>query len=88
MDFTSISMKNLNFVFLNWHQVILDSGVTSHYVIDQTTISICDIEKLFGCEVKQNPLDTTWTPMYIKLYDIFQQKLNIVNKITSGPCRH
>jgi hypothetical protein len=64
------------------------STVTSHYVIDQTTISICDIEKLFGCEVKQNPLDTTWTPMYIKLYDIFQQKLNIVNKITSGPCRH
>jgi len=26
--------------------------------------------------------------MYINLFDIFQQKLNILIKITSGPCRN
>jgi hypothetical protein len=59
--------------------------VTSHYVIDQSNISNSEMKKTFGGEAKQNPPDSTYSPMYINLFDIFQQKLNIVNKITSGP---
>jgi len=33
--------------------------VTSHYIIDQSMISICDTKKMLGGEVKQNPLDFT-----------------------------
>jgi hypothetical protein len=33
--------------------------VTSHYVIDQSLISICDVKKMFGCEAKDNPQDST-----------------------------
>ena len=43
------------------------------------------MKKIFGGESKQNPRDTTQTPMYINLFAIFQQKLNILIKITSGP---
>ena len=38
---------------------ILFSRVTSHYVIDQSLISICDVKKMFGCEAKDNPQDST-----------------------------
>ena len=34
---------------------ILFSRVTSHYVIDQSLISICNVKKMFGCEAKDNP---------------------------------
>jgi hypothetical protein len=34
---------------------ILDSGVTSQEVIDQSMISISDIKKILGREAKQNP---------------------------------
>jgi hypothetical protein len=47
-----------------------------------------EMKKIFGGEAKQNPQDSTWTPMYINLFAIFQQKLNILIKITSGPYRH
>ena len=33
--------------------------MTSHYVIDQSMVSICDVKKMLGGEVKQNPLDST-----------------------------
>ena len=35
--------------------VILLSGVTSHYVIDQSMISICEMQTLLGGKAKQNP---------------------------------
>jgi hypothetical protein len=62
--------------------------VTSHYVIDQSMISNSEMKKTFGGEAKQNPPDSTYSPMYINLFDIFKQKLNNLNKITSGHCRH
>ena len=65
-------------------QVLLDSGVTSCYVSDQSMSSISDMKKTLGGEAKQNP----WDSMYINLFDIYQQKLNIVIKITSGSCLH
>jgi len=34
---------------------ILDSGVTSHYVIDQSIISIFDMKKILRGEAMQNP---------------------------------
>jgi hypothetical protein len=51
-------------------------------------ISISGMEKLLGSEAKQNHLDYTslFTSMYIYLSDIYQHKLNIRIKITSGPC--
>ena len=55
----------------------IQSRVTSHYVIDQSMISISEMKKIRGGECKQNPLDCIWTPMYINLCDIFQDKLNI-----------
>jgi hypothetical protein len=36
----------------------LFSGVTSHYVIDQSMISICDMKETFGGVVKHNTLDS------------------------------
>jgi hypothetical protein len=38
---------------------ILDSGVTSHYEIDQSIISISDVKKILQGEAKQNPQDST-----------------------------
>jgi hypothetical protein len=35
---------------------ILFSGVTSHYLIDQSSISICDMETILGGEAKINLL--------------------------------
>jgi hypothetical protein len=59
-----------------------------HYVIDQSNISNSEMKKTFGGEAKQNPPDSTYSPMYINLFNIFQQKLNNLIKITSGHCRH
>ena len=48
---------------------ILLSGVTSHYVIDQSMISIFELKKIFGGEVKyiifrilQTPSNENWGP--------------------------
>ena len=38
---------------------ILDSGVTSHNVIDQSMIINFEMKKIFGGEAKQNPWDST-----------------------------
>jgi ribosome-binding protein aMBF1 (putative translation factor) len=38
---------------------VLLSGGTSHYVIDQSMINICDMKNMFGEEAKHNPLDST-----------------------------
>jgi len=38
---------------------ILLSIMTSHYVIDQSMISICVMQKLLGGEAKNNPRDST-----------------------------
>jgi hypothetical protein len=38
---------------------ILDSGKISHYIIDQSIISIFDMRKILGGEAKQNPRDFT-----------------------------
>jgi len=34
-------------------------GVTSHYVIDKSMISISDMKKILGGEANQNPRDST-----------------------------
>ena len=69
-------------------RVILDFGVTSHNVIDQSMIINFEMKNIFGGEAKQNPRDSKQTPMYINLFIIFQQKLKVLIKITSGPYRH
>jgi hypothetical protein len=51
--------------------------VTSHYVIDQSMISNSEMKKTFGGEAKQNPPDSTYSPMYINLFDIFQQMYGV-----------
>ena len=38
---------------------ILHSRKISHYVIDQSMISISDMKKILGGEAKQNPWDST-----------------------------
>jgi len=38
-------------------KTVLFNGVTSHYVIDQSMISLIDMKKIFGDEAK--PLDST-----------------------------
>ena len=81
-----LSILSVNLSHINL--LILDFGVTSHNVIDQSMIINFEMNKIFGGEAKQNPQDSTWTPMYINLFAIFQQKLNILIKITSGPYRH
>ena len=40
-------------------------------------ISISDMKKILGREAEHNPQDSTYTPTYINLFDIFLQKLNI-----------
>ena len=45
-------------------------------------ISISDMKKISSDEAKQNLWDSTQAPMYISLFDIYQQKLNILIKIT------
>ena len=55
----------LAFVFSVLHQFtasnypILDFGVTSHNVIDQSMIINFEMKKIFGGEAKQNPRDST-----------------------------
>ena len=39
--------------------LILDSGVTSHNVIDQSMIINFEMKKIFGGEASQNPRDST-----------------------------
>ena len=56
--------------------------VTLHYEIDQSMISISDMKKISWGEAKQNPRDSTQAPMYINLFEIYWQKLNILIKIT------
>jgi hypothetical protein len=55
----------------NWflYFYILESGVTSHYEIDQSMISISDMKKIAWGEANQNPLDSTHIPMYINPLD-------------------
>jgi hypothetical protein len=62
--------------------------VTSHNVIDQSMIINFEMKKIFGGEDKQNPRDSTYTPMYMNLFTISEQKLHTLIKITSGPYRH
>ena len=64
------------------------SMMHSDHTIDQSMIINFEMKKIFGGEAKHNPRDSTQTPMYINLFAIFQQKLNILIKITSGPYRH
>ena len=40
-------------------RIILDFGVTSHNVIDQSMIINFEMKKTFGGEAKQNPRDST-----------------------------
>ena len=40
-------------------QTILDFGVTSHNVIDQSMIINFEMKKIFGGEANQNPWDST-----------------------------
>ena len=42
-------------------------------------ISISDMKKNIVGEAKQDNRDSTQTPMYINLFDIYQQKLNIAD---------
>jgi hypothetical protein len=51
--------------------------------IDQSIISICDMKKMLGGEAKQNLLDSAYSLCY--LFDIYQQKLNIVINFTFLP---
>ena len=51
-------------------------------------IGICDMKKMLGV-AKQNPHVSTYTVMLVNyLIYIYEQKLNIVIKFTSGPCCH
>ena len=40
-------------------EIVLEPGVTCHYVIDQSMISISDMKKIEWGEPKQNPGDFT-----------------------------
>lgn len=40
-------------------EIVLEPGVTCHYVIDQSMISISDMKKITWGEANQNPLDST-----------------------------
>jgi hypothetical protein len=44
---------------------ILFTSVTSHYVVDQSMIRICDMKKIFEGDAQQNPRDSTYTAMLI-----------------------
>jgi hypothetical protein len=71
-----ILLNSILFVYLlHAHQqmqktyFILFSKVTSHYVIDQSVISICDMKKMVGGEAK-DPQYSSYTSMLIN-YLIF-----------------
>ena len=42
-------------------------------------ISISYMKKILWNEAKQDTRDSTQTPMYINVFDIYQQKLNIAD---------
>jgi len=44
---------------------ILFSGMTSHYVMDQSMIIICDVKKMLEGEEKQNAQDSTYKNVYL-----------------------
>ena len=54
-----ISSSRQLFSSNNTYRRILNSGVTLHYVIDQSMISISDMKKILGGEDKQNSLGST-----------------------------
>ena len=54
-----ISSSRQFFSSNNTYRRILNSGVTLHYVIDQSMISISDMKKILGGEDKQNSLGST-----------------------------
>lgn len=58
-------------------QVLLDSGVTSCYVSDQSMSSISDMKKTLGGEAKQNPWDSMY--IYINVFDIYQTEVKYCN---------
>ena len=45
-------------VYGEWNVMLL-SEMTSHYVIDQSMISICAMKKMFGCATINNLQDST-----------------------------
>ena len=53
--FVTRVIKMINFITIS----ILDFGVTSHNVIDQSMIINFEMKKIFGGEAKQNPQDST-----------------------------
>ena len=53
--FVSRVIKMINFITIS----ILDFGVTSHNVIDQSMIINFEMKKISGGEAKQNPRDST-----------------------------
>jgi len=74
----------------NYWKGIFLSGVTSHYVIDQSMISICEMKEMLGGEFedKHNPWYSTQTLMQINHSISNRQNSNIVIKYTSRPCWH
>ena len=64
--------------------ITLLSRVTSHYVIDQSLISIYDMKNMFGEEATHNPLDST--SKQISYLISYRQKLNKVIEFPSDPC--
>ena len=46
------------------------------------------MKKMLDGEPKKNHGDSTQTSMNNNLFDIYQQKLNIVIKMTTGHCLH
>ena len=53
--FVARVIKMINFITIS----ILDFGVTSHNVIDQSMIINFEMKKISGGEAKQNPRDST-----------------------------
>jgi hypothetical protein len=53
------SWSSVHSYFIKINKVILDFGVTSHNVIDQSMIINLEMKKIFGGEAKKNPRDST-----------------------------
>ena len=51
-------------------------------------ISISDTKKISWGEAKQDSRECTQVPLYNNLFDIYQQKLNILIKTTLKPYWH
>jgi hypothetical protein len=52
----------------DWYRTIPLSRVTSHYVIDQSMISIFDMKKMFGSKAMQNPLHRLQCKLIIRYH--------------------